>query len=79
MTTRLVEGTAFVHVEGVTAVAVLNETALSVWDHAADAEDLSDLVTRVSSERGVAADLVRDDVARTVAELVSAGLLLESS
>ncbi len=79
LTTRLVEDTAFVHVEGVTAVAILNETAVAVWHHAADAANLPDLVARVSSERGVPAYLVRDDVARTVAELVSAGLLRESA
>lgn len=76
LTTRRVDGSAFVHVGDAAAVAVLNGTALAVWDHAPGALGPDELVRRVAAAYEVAPDEVRADVLRTVDELVEAGLLV---
>lgn len=79
VTTRLVDGTTFVHVTGLLAVAVLNSTALTVWQQAEHARDLADLIERVCLAHAVGTEFAREDVSRTVTDLVSAGLLIETA
>jgi hypothetical protein len=76
VTERQLDDSAFVHVDGRDEVVVLNSTALTVWDLAAESDDLDDLVARVAAHHAVPAEQVAADVRRTLDELVASGLLL---
>ncbi len=76
LTTRRVAGSAFVHAQDSERVAVLNGTALAVWDLAPGAAGPEELVERVAAEHARSPEDVRVDVLRTVDELVEAGLLV---